>query len=145
MLLLDAAPLLYALREDAPEHPQWRDWLEDLISGDEPFAACSFTLSAVVRIATSQKIFKLATPLNEVLLFIDAVRESPAFVTIEPGAQHWNLVNRLCRAVRVKGSVVSDAYLAALALESDAEVITPDRDFARFPRLRFRNPTAEKR
>jgi toxin-antitoxin system PIN domain toxin len=144
MLLLDANPLLYALREDAPEHAAWSRWLEALINGDDAFSVCSATLSAVVRIATSQRVFKVATPLNDVLLFIDGVRDAPAFVLTEPGPQHWALVDRLCRAARAKGNVVSDAYLAALAIETDAELISADHDFARFPRLRFRHPLARR-
>ena len=140
MLLLDANPLLYGLRADAPEHTPWRDWLEGLINGDEPFSACSATLGAVMRIATNTRIFKRATPLPDVLAFIDDFRDSPGFVLVEPGPQHWALTAKLCQAVRATGNVVSDAYLAALAIETGAELITADRDFARFPRLRFRNP-----
>jgi uncharacterized protein len=144
MLLLDANPLLYALREDAPDHSEWRGWLEELINGEAPFAVCSFTLTAVLRIATSTRIFKVATPLGDVLQFIDGIRESPVCVPLEPGPQHWNLVNRLVRAVRAGGNVASDAYLAALALEGDAKLITADHDFARFPTLRFSNPLARR-
>lgn len=144
MLLLDANPLLYALRGDAPEHGLWRPWLEDLVAGDRPFSACSATFAAVVRVATSHRVFKTPTPLHDVFLFIDSVRDSEAFVLAEPGPQHWTLTERLCRAVRASGNVASDAYLAALALELDAELITADRDFARFPRLRFRHPLLKR-
>ena len=140
MLLLDVNPLLYALRADVPEHAAWKSWLEGLLNGDEPFAACSATLGAVIRIATHRKVFKTPTPLSDVLLFIDGVRDAPSFVLLEPGLQHWGLMERLGRVVGVTGNLVSDAYLAALALEADAELITADRDFAKFPRLRFRHP-----
>lgn len=143
MLLLDVNPLLYALREDAPEHPAWRDWLEAALGGDEPVSACSATFSAVVRIATSTRVFKTPTPLDDVLRFIDDVRDSPAYLLGEPGSQHWALVERLCRATAATGNLVSDVYLAALALELDATLITADRDFARFPRLRARHPLAQ--
>lgn len=144
MLLLDANPLLYALRSDVPEHLAWAAWLEALCNDTQAFAACSFTFSTVVRIATSARVFKTPTPLADVLRFIDDVRDSPAFVVVEPGAQHWAMMNRLCRAVGVSGNLVSDAYLAALALETDAELITADVDFARFPGLRYRHPLARR-
>ena len=143
MLLLDVNPLLYALREDVPEHRAWARWLEAVLNGDELYSACSATLTAVVRIATSKKVFKTPTPLDDVLTFIDGLRDSPAFVLLEPGPQHWVVMERLCRIVGVKGNLASDAYLAALALEADAELITADRDFARFPRLRFRHPLVQ--
>jgi toxin-antitoxin system PIN domain toxin len=142
MLLLDVNPLLYALRADVPEHARWRDWLEAALGGDEPVAACSATLAAVVRVATSNRVFKTPTPLDDVLRFIDDVRDSSAWLHGEPGPQHWALVERLCRATGATGNLVSDVYLAALALELDATLITADRDFARFPRLRVRHPLA---
>jgi predicted nucleic acid-binding protein len=46
----------------------------------------------------------------------------------------------MCRQVAVKGNLVPDAYLAALAIESGAEWNTPDRDYSRFPGLRWRHP-----
>lgn len=144
MLLLDVNPLLYALREDVPEHRAWSRWLDELLNGDELYSACGATLTAVIRIATSKKIFNTPTPIQDVLAFIDGVRDSPAFVVIEPGTQHWPVMERLCRVVGVTGNLASDAYLAALAIEADAELITADRDFARFPRLRFRHPLAER-
>ncbi len=57
-----------------------------------------------------------------------------------PGPRHWEIFVRLCRAVRVKGNLVQDAYLAALAIESGSEWITTDRDYSRFPGLRWRHP-----
>jgi len=140
MLLLDVNPLLYVLRADVPEHRAWSRWMDELVNGEQSYAVCSATLTAVVRVATSKKVFKTPTPLDDVLTFIDGVRDAPGFVFLEPGPQHWSLMDRLCRAVGVAGNLASDAYLAALALEADAELITADRDFARFPRLRFRHP-----
>ena len=143
MILLDANPLLYALREDVPEYPSWHPWLEDLINTDTSFAVCNFTFASVVRISTGRRVFKNPTPLAEALGFVDAIRESPSFFSLEPGPQHWTLVNRLCRATRATGSILSDVYLAALAMEVDAVLMTADRDFARFPGLRFSNPLAD--
>lgn len=140
MLLVDVNPLLYALRADVPDHAAWREWLEALLAGDEAFGLSNATLAAVVRIATSPRVFKTPTPLADVFEFIDVVRDVPHFVSVEPGPKHWALFEQLVRATRSMGAVVSDVYLAALALELGAELITADHDFARFPRLRFRNP-----
>jgi predicted nucleic acid-binding protein len=62
---------------------------------------------------------------------------------VVPGVRHWEIFDRLCRAAGAKGSLVADAYLAALAIESGSEWITTDRDFSRFPGLRWRHPLAE--
>lgn len=48
----------------------------------------------------------------------------------------------LVRDTDSKGNLIPDAFLAALAIESGSEWITTDRDFARFPGLRWRHPLA---
>ncbi|PYQ24292.1 MAG: hypothetical protein DMF79_02095 [Acidobacteria bacterium] len=52
----------------------------------------------------------------------------------------WEIFKRFCRDYGIRGSLVADAYFAALAVESGSEWVTTDRDFARFPELRWRHP-----
>jgi len=59
---------------------------------------------------------------------------------VVPGTRHWNLFSDLCRRSHARGNLITDAYLAALAIEAGAEWITTDRDFARFPKLQWRHP-----
>jgi len=61
-------------------------------------------------------------------------------LSVQPGGRHWDIFTRLCRNVSARGNLVPDAYLAALAIESGSELITTDRDFSRFPSLRWRHP-----
>jgi toxin-antitoxin system PIN domain toxin len=82
-------------------------------------------------------------PVEDALAFADALRKQPGAVVLEPGARHWSIFRRLCVDVVAKGNLVADAYLAALAIESGSEWITTDRDFSRFPRLRWRHPFAD--
>jgi toxin-antitoxin system PIN domain toxin len=72
--------------------------------------------------------------------FTAALRDRPNAVPVAPGARHWELFQRLCERVSAKGNLVPDAYLAALAMEAGCEGITTDRDYARFPALRWRHP-----
>jgi predicted nucleic acid-binding protein len=74
------------------------------------------------------------------LEFTDRMRNQPNCVPIAPGARHWDIFTSLCRSAGAKGNLVPDAYLAALAIESGSEWITTDRDFSRFPGLRWRHP-----
>lgn len=143
MLLLDVNPMIYALRSDVPEHAGWRRWLESALAGHVPIGASNATLAAVLRIATNPRVFTTPTPVNDVLAFIQALHDAPAWLAAEPGARHWSLLASLVRKVRARGNLVSDAYLAALALETGAELITADGDFARFPGLHFSNPVEE--
>jgi uncharacterized protein len=140
MRLPDVNVLLYAFNEEASDHERYRVWLQDGLSGDEPLAVFDDVLAAVVRIATHPRLFDPPATIDEALSFAAAVRSSPNAVSVAPGPRHWEIFQRLCREGRARGNLVPDAYLAALALESGSELITTDRDFARFPGLRWRHP-----
>jgi uncharacterized protein len=84
--------------------------------------------------------FRDPTPLETAITFAAEVRDHPKSLSVSSGERHWDIFTRLCRAAGVRGSLVPDAYLAALAIESGAEWVTTDRDYARFPGLRWRHP-----
>jgi len=140
MLLFDSNVLVYAHREDAPEHPRYRGWLEGVLRSDASYGISELVLSSFLRIVTHPRIFREPSPPAAALAFASEVRDRPNCVLVRPGERHWEIFTRLCRAVRAKGNLVPDAYLAALAIESGSEWITTDRDFARFPGLRWRHP-----
>jgi len=137
---MDVNVLVYAAREDATDHGRYREWLDTLLASDEPFGVASIVLSGFVRVVTHPRIFQMPSTVPIALTFVDAIRDAPNAVPIEPGPRHWGLFERLCLEGGAKGNLVSDAYLAALAIESACEWITTDRDFARFPGLRWRHP-----
>ena len=140
MLLIDVNVLLYAYREAAPEHKSYLKWLEGCINSDQPFGLAELVLSGFLRIATHPKIFSPPSPLEPAFRFAEALRGRSNCVIVAPGARHWDIFSRLCRAASAKGNLIPDAYLAALAIESGTEWITTDRDFSRFPGLRWRHP-----
>jgi predicted nucleic acid-binding protein len=72
--------------------------------------------------------------------FAHELRSQPNAVPIVPGPRHWEIFTNLCEAVNARGNLVPDAYLAALAIESGSEWITTDRDYSRFPGLKWRHP-----
>ena len=72
--------------------------------------------------------------------FAETIRCCPQCVNVEPGPRHWEIFTGLCKAAGVKGTLVPDAYFAALAIESGCEWITADRGYSRFPGLRWRHP-----
>jgi toxin-antitoxin system PIN domain toxin len=100
-------------------------------------------LSGFIRVATHPRVFDPPAPIGRALAYTDALRSQPNAVIVAPGPRHWEIFDRLCRAVDAKGNLVPDACLAALAIESGCEWITTDRDFSRFPGLRWRHPLAE--
>jgi toxin-antitoxin system PIN domain toxin len=138
MELPDVNVLVYAHRADVPQHPDGRAWLEDTIARGAPFGVSKLTLSAVVRIATNRRAFATPSTLDEVFSFCEALIEQPNCQQIEPGERHWGIFQRICEDANITGSMVSDAWYAALAIEHGCEWITMDRDFARFPGLKWR-------
>jgi hypothetical protein len=75
--------------------------------------------------------------LERALEFAEALRSQPNCVVVGPGERHWPIFARLCRAGDARGNLIPDAYLAALAVESGSELVTTDRDFARFADLHW--------
>lgn len=142
MQLPDISVLIYAHREDAPEHERYAAWLRQLVSGREPFALSSFTLGGFLRIVTNPKIFDPATPMAVALDFCRRLRGRPRSVLVQPSDRHLEILIEQIERTEIRGALVSDAYLAALAIEHGCELVTTDGDFARFPELRWRHPLA---
>jgi hypothetical protein len=132
--------LVFAFREELPEHERFRSWLSELVWGPEPFGLADVVMSGFLRLVTLRRIFPVPTPLDRALEFVTALRERPNAVIVRPGNRHWQLFTGLCRTANATGNLVPDAYLAALTIESGSELVTTDRDFARFPGLRWRHP-----
>jgi toxin-antitoxin system PIN domain toxin len=143
MLMLDVNVLVYAHRRDMPDHAALRQWLEKTINGPTGYGVPDLVFSGFLRIVTHPRIFRPASTLEEALTFVNEIRSQPNFLPLGPSPRHWQLFEQLCRAARVKGNLVPDAYLAALAIETGSEWITTDRDFARFPGLKWRHPLEE--
>ena len=140
MILPDVNVLVYAYHQGAPDHDRYRAWLTSAVESDEPLGVSDLVLSGFVRVATHPRIFSRAAPIARALSFATALRTQANAVAVTPGPRHWEIFERLCRAAGAKGNLVPDAYLAALAIESGSEWITTDRDFSRFPGLRWRHP-----
>jgi len=132
--------LVYAHREDAPNHIAYRRWLEDIINSDQAYGLADIVLSGFLRVVTHPRVFDPPSEMAVALLFSSQVRDQPNCVPITSGSRHWNIFAHLCETAGVRGNLVPDAYLAALAIESGSEWITTDRDFSRFPGLKWRHP-----
>jgi toxin-antitoxin system PIN domain toxin len=142
VILLDVNLLVHAFHGGAPDHARYRDWLDDACLSPEPFGICDLVLSGFLRVATHPRIFDPPAPTEEAIAFANAVRAQPNAVVVRPGPRHWGIFTGLCEAVGARGNLVPDAYLAALAIETGSEWVTTDRDFSRFPGLRWRHPLA---
>ena len=142
MIIPDVNVLVYAARDDADRHTEYRDWLVRAMRGPEAVGLSELVLSGVVRLLTHARVFNPPMSVADALAFVEALRAQPRAVALRPGERHWSLFTFLCRDGDARGNLVADAYHAALAIEAGAEFITTDRDFARFPDLRWRPPIA---
>ena len=140
MVLPDVNVLIYAFRRDSARHAEYREWLGSTINGPEAFALSEIVLSGFVRVVTHPRVFQNPDSAESAFNFLDQLRARPNCVRVSPGARHWSIFQDLCRRAEAKGNLVADAYLAALAIESGCEWITDDRDYARFPGLKWRHP-----
>jgi toxin-antitoxin system PIN domain toxin len=140
VILADVNVLIYAFREDAPGHKGYRDWLRQQVAAPEAFGVSELVLSGAVRILTHPQVFTPATPIKSALEFAESLRAQPNCVVLSPGDRHWEIFSDLCVRTNARGNLVVDAYHAALAIEHGCEWITTDRDFTRFPGLRWRHP-----
>lgn len=140
MILPDVNVLVYAHREDAPGHAAYREWLEAVINSDQAYGLSDLVLSGFLRVVTHPRVFDPPSTMDQALAFAEEVRNQPNCVPVAPGPRHWNIFTGLCQTAGVKGNLVPDAYLAALAIESGSEWITTDRDYSRFPGLKWRHP-----
>ena len=140
MTLPDVNVLIYAFRTDSVEHERYRSWLEAVINGAEAYGVAPQVLGAVVRVTTHPRVFSRPSSLADALTFSQVLMEQPNATLIVPGERHWPIFEHLCRTARATGNLVQDAWFAALAMEYGCEWITTDRDYARFPGLKWRTP-----
>jgi uncharacterized protein len=142
VIVLDVNILIYAVNRDAPLHSRAKSWLESTISGTETVGVPWTVLLAFLRLTTRPGLFRNPMPLATAFDMIDAWMEQPSVDIIEPGPRHRTILRGLLSALGTGGNLTSDAHLAALALEHQAELCSSDHDFLRFPGLRWRNPLA---
>jgi toxin-antitoxin system PIN domain toxin len=109
---------------------------------DARFGISRLALSAVVRITTQRRAYKMPSTHDEAFGFCEDILGQPNCQIAEPGERHWDIFERLCCETDTRAARVTDAWFAALAIESGCEWVTLDRDYARFPGLKWRVPEA---
>ena len=140
MILIDTNLLLYAHNTIDPKHAAARRWLESVLSRPEPLALCWASVLGFLRIATHPTIFAQPKSTTEASLIVSEWLARPNVSILEPTSQHWTILKELLESAQVRGPLVTDAHLAALSIEHGATLCTTDRDFTRFPGLKWMNP-----
>lgn len=142
MILVDANILLFAEDSLSVRHDEARAWWDAQLSGTEPVGLCWPVLTAFIRISTNARLHRRPLTLEEAIERTQSWFEQPCLRVLEPTEQHWAIFQRMLRGGNATANLVSDAHLAALAIEHDALLQSTDTDFARFPGLKWRNPLA---
>jgi uncharacterized protein len=140
MIIVDVNLLIYAVNEDAPNHRKAKSWLEAMVSGTETFGLPWIVLLAFLRLTTRPGLFKKPLRVETAFDLVDAWLQQHSVIVPEPTSRHLRTLRDLVLPLGTGGNLTSDAHLAALAIEHGAEVCSTDADFARFGRLRWRNP-----
>jgi toxin-antitoxin system PIN domain toxin len=140
MKLLDVNLLLYAVNENAALHSRAKAWLQKTLSGVETVAFSWNVLLAFVRLTTRPGLFERSLPVETAFEVVAAWLGQPSATVIHPGPRHLRILRDLLTPWGTGGNLTSDAHLAALAIEHGAELCSCDRDFARFPGLRWEDP-----
>jgi uncharacterized protein len=142
VIVLDANILLYAYDADSDKHAKARAWVEEVFSGASPVGLPWQTLLAFMRIVTNPRLTGKRFTTVEVADLVDQWVKQPNVRLLGPEDNHWSFLRQMIVDGQVRGPLITDAQLAALTIEYGGILHTTDRDFSRFPGLRWKNPIA---
>jgi toxin-antitoxin system PIN domain toxin len=138
--VIDANLLIYSYNSGSDYHRQAALWLENALSSDDVVGFTWQAISAFLRVMTNPKLPVRRFSLVQAAQIVDLWLEHPNIQVLTPGERYWPLFRRMVVEGRAAGPLVSDAQIAALTIEYGGVLYTADRDFARFPGLRWKNP-----
>jgi toxin-antitoxin system PIN domain toxin len=140
MILVDANVLLYAEDSLSEHHQAARIWWDDQLSGSAPVCLCWPVLIAFIRVGTNVRLHDRPLTINEAIERVQSWFDQPCVRMLHPTDGHWAIFQPMVRGGRATGNLVSDAHLAALAIEHGCTLHSTDGDFARFKGLKWKNP-----
>ena len=142
MILPDINLLLHAYNSESPRHAAARQWWEGLLNGTRPVGLSWVAMLGFIRLATTRQILTTPLPVATACAHVRAWLVQPYVVVLDPGGRHAEILFGLLESLGAAGNLTTDAHLAALAIEHQAELHSTDADFARFQGLRWINPLA---
>jgi toxin-antitoxin system PIN domain toxin len=140
--LVDANLLLWAHHRQFAHHDAARDWWATTMSSVPLIGVPWPTTLAFVRISTHPRALERPLTIEEAWGVVDGWLDSPNVWVPVPTERHGEVLAEQLIGGRGTGNHVMDAHLAALAIEWGLELVSADRDFARYPGLRWRDPLA---
>ncbi|MDP9065847.1 MAG: type II toxin-antitoxin system VapC family toxin [Pseudomonadota bacterium] len=140
MILVDANLVLYAEDALSPQHEAARTWWDAQLSGASPVRLSWGVLCGFIRISTSSRVFERPLDLDQARSRVQSWLDQPCVRLIHPTERHWTVLQELLKEGQALGNLVTDAHLAALAIQHGCTLMSTDGDFARFPKLKWSNP-----
>jgi len=142
LILVDANILLYAEDSLQSRHQQARAWWDGQLSGSGVVCLCWTVLSAFIRIGTNPRVFEHPLSLEQALARVQSWLDQPCTRVVRPTERHWTVFKQVLTDGQAVANLMTDAHLAALAIEHGCVLASTDSDFARYPKLKWRNPLA---
>jgi len=139
-MIVDANVLLYAVDTSSPFHESAKDWLESSLNEPARVGLPWASLLAFQRISTHPRAAVSPLSPSQAWSFVaDWLDAETTWVPV-PGERHAEIIRDLVVAGDLRGNLVTDAHLAALAIEHGVGICSTDSDFARFPQIAWVNP-----
>ena len=140
MIVPDINLLLYAYDSDSQFHSTTLAWWQGCLSGTETVGLPQVVVFGFVRVGTNARVFHRPMTVSEAAANVRSWLEQPVVQVLDSDSNHTEQTLKLLESVGVGGNLVTDAQIAAIAIEHGGVVHTSDTDFIRFPGLRWFNP-----
>lgn len=143
MRIVDANVLIYATDDRTPHHRSARTWLDDAMASSGTIGLPTAVTVAYIRLITNPRVMLVPQAVGTAVSVVRTWLARPNVTVPAPTPRHYDVMAELLTATGVGGNLVSDAHLAALAIEHGAELWSYDNDFSRFPGVRWRHPATD--
>lgn len=142
MIVPDVNLLIHAYNRSSPVHEAARVWWESLMNGNAPVGLTWIAAAGFIRITTNPRILGHPLPATKACSHVRSWLARPVVSILQPGPRHAELMFGFLESLGTAGNLTTDAQLAAIAVEFQAELQSTDADFLRFPGLKWKNPLA---
>jgi uncharacterized protein len=140
MIVPDINLLIYAYDQDSIFHVKAARWWQDHLSGTEPVGLLHVVAFGFLCVVTNARVFQNPMTVREAAGHIRSWLQQPVVQILQSGPTHFEQVLTLLENLGTAGNLVTDAQIAAVAIEHNAVLHSADGDFARLPGLRWHNP-----
>ena len=140
MKVIDVNILAYVASRPSALHKPVLAWWTAALRDNEPVALSWTVITGFLRVVTNPRALEIPLTAQEALDRVETWLSHPTVCLIRETDDHWSTLRELIEENDISGKRVTDAHLAAMAISRGATLVSCDRDFARFPQLRWENP-----